>query len=292
MFLNMTIANLSRAMLLSNEFYNDKIELLKRVLPFAQVYNAQPAYAMRALNNEKFVNDFFKYACDRGCNTFGACVEYYTDLIAPELNNPTGEAHFTYDEAKCTISRSYESCTQHGYYDYTTDGSSASYSLYDEESAYNHIYELIVMTPLTNAGLTESCRINGECTDYRETGLYNAFKGRAPTYRYISEKLAKSVCDETCMAYPCPTGQGVCLPDHCGISSENYVFGAQYDAYVCKATKAYLGCNKSPDTKTGYNVGGIIGIVVGVIAFIAIVSAVTYYITIKCRKDEKTTEEP
>ena len=152
MILNMTIANLSRAMLLSNEFYNDKIEILKRVLPFAQVYNMQPAYVARALNNEKFVNDFFKYACDRSCNAFGACVERYTELIAPELNNPTGESHFTYDEAMCTVGKSYESCAQNGYFDYTSDG----YSKYDEESAYNHIYELIVMTPVTNAGLTES----------------------------------------------------------------------------------------------------------------------------------------
>ena len=295
MILNMTIANLSRSILLSNAFYNDKIELLKRVLPFAQVYQSQSAYAARALNNEKFVNDFFKYSCDRGCNTFGACVQYYSDLIAPELNNPTGEVHFTYDEAMCSIGKSYESCAQNGYYDYVSDGSSKSWSQYDEESAYNQIYELIVMTPLTNAGLTECCRINGECTEYIETGLYNAFKGYAPSNRYISENLARFVCDESCVPYSCPSGQGVCLPDHCGVSSENYVFGAQYDEYVCKVTKAYLGCNKTPALKSGgLGVGAIIGIVVGSIVLIAIIVVVVCYKTIKFKKNNNnsTSEEP
>lgn len=280
---NLIFVSFSYDNLLENSYYQDKLEILKRIYPFMSLFEAKYDVAMRAINNEKFVNDYFKYSCNVSCFNIGDCIEYYDFAVSSE--NPKGETHFSYDEAVCVMQEKYESCDVNGYYNYERiDDSTTSFSTIEEVYAYAHIYDLVTMTKLTYTKLYESCIKTGDCDDYKETGRYTEFKQIAPTGQYISEVLASAVCDSKCVLQTCSNGLGVCLPDHCGIEVDGYIYVAEYDRYVCKVAKSYLKCNKQPEFDDTWDKIQMALCFGGIALGIILIIVITVCITKKCNK--------
>ena len=282
--LNITMANIARNMLLGDAVYNDKIELMKRMYPWSWLLQQNSAYTNRMLSNEQLMADFFKFSCDSGCSTDESCIKTYPELA--DVLPPTGTAMFKYDLTYCDIGKYYEPCARDGYYDYYEREHSRSWANLDKERANDLIYDMVVLTATTFAGLFESCITKGDDCQYTnemefyENGLYGI-----PKSQQIAEFLAETVCDTSCIITPCVDQQGACIPDHCGIIRDGYKFGAIYDQYVCKATKSYLGCNKEPQTDDDKYT--IIGICVTVAITIVITAIITYCITAKCKSQIK-----
>lgn len=291
MLFNMTIANLSRNFLLGGSYNKDTIETLKRFYPFAGLTGRVPESTIDfMLNNEKYINALFKYACEYDCNSDEACIE-----TIPEFEGIfDSKISFYHDDNICRLGKQFESCAANHYYDYQEQSKGVyRYAMLDDELAYEHSYDLIIATPVTYAGLYESCFIKGDCTEQMYTDGYNVlrFYG-APRSQQIAELLVKSTCDTTCVAYPCPGGQGTCVPDHCVTTRDGYNFGVAHDHYICAVTKAYFDCKGKDDS--GINVGAIIGAFVAFIVFIVIIVVITVCAMRKCKKDKEssTTEEP
>ena len=281
--LNITMANITRNILLGDAIYNDKIELMKRMYPWSWALQQSSAYTNKLLGNEQFMADFLKFSCDSGCSTDESCIKVYPELA--DILPPTGTASFKYDKTYCDIGKYYEPCTRDGYYDYYKRDHSQSWSTLDKERAYDLIYDIIVLTATTFAGLFESCIAKDDCyydreVDFYENGLYGI-----PKSQQIAEFLAETVCDTSCIVTPCIDQQGACIPDHCGIIRDGYKFGGIYDQYVCKATKSYLGCNKEPPSDDDKN--GIIIMCVVIAVTIIITAAITYCITSRCKSQIK-----
>ena len=283
MILTLIFTSFSYSKLLENSYYQDKLEILKRIYPFMSVFEINYDIARRAINNEKFINDYFNYSCNASCSNLGGCIEYYDFAISS--NNPEGETHFFYDEAVCVMQEKYESCDVNGYYNYEhIDDSTTSFSTIEEVYAYAHIYDLVTMTKLTYTKLYESCVKKGDCDGYEENDKHIEFKRVAPTSQNISEVLASAVCDSKCVIQTCPNGNGACIPDNCGIEVDGYTYVAEYDQYVCKVAKSYLKCNKMPEFDDTWDkvqmALGFGGIALGIVLIIVI----TVFITKKCSK--------
>jgi hypothetical protein len=281
--LNITMANITRNMLLGDAIYNDKIELIKRMYPWSWLMQQSSVYTNRMLSNEQFVADFLKFSCDSGCSTDESCIKTYPELS--DVLPPNGMAVFKYDQTYCNIGKYYEPCARDGYYDYFEHDHSRGWANLDKEHANDLIYDMIVLTATTFAGLFESCIAKGDCQynyemDFYENGLYGI-----PKSQQIAEFLAQTVCDTSCIITPCIDQQGACIPDHCGIIRDGYKFGAIYDQYVCKATKSYLGCDKEPPSKDDKE--GIIIMCVVIAVVIIITASITYCITAKCKSQIK-----
>jgi hypothetical protein len=235
------------------------------------------------LSNEQLMADFFKFSCDSGCNTDESCIKTYPELA--DVLPPTGTAMFKYDLTYCDIGKYYEPCARDGYYDYYEHEHSRSWANLDKERANELIYDMIVLTATTFAGLFESCVAKGDCQynnemDFYENGLYGI-----PKSQQIAEFLAETVCDTSCIITPCINQQGACIPDHCGIIRDGYKFGAIYDQYVCKAAKSYMGCNKEPSSNDDKEAIIIMCVVLAVV--IIITAIITYCITAKCKSQIK-----
>ena len=280
---NITMANITRNMLLGDAIYNDKIELMKRMYPWSWAMQQSSAYTNKLLGNEQFIADFLKFSCDSGCTTDESCIKVYPELA--DILPPNGMASFKYDRTYCNIGRYYEACARNGYYDYFKSEHSQSWSTLDKERANDLIYDIVVLTATTFAGLFESCIIKGDCQDVRESDFYENGLYRVPNSQQIAEFLAQTVCDTSCIITPCVDQQGACIPDHCGIIRDGYKFGAIYDQYVCKAAKSYLSCNKEPPKDDDKYT--VIGICVAAAIVVIITAIITYCITAKCKSQIK-----
>lgn len=294
MILNMTIAKLIQSHLLANEYFNDRAELIKYILPWGDVYSQNPQIFDIALRDEKFVNDYYKYSCDYSCDEIDKCVEEYP-VLAQLSGQANAKSFHLYNPIACEIGRTYDSCAKNGYYDYSSDGSTQRWSTIVKEEAYGKIFDLVTRMPLTYNALLESCVNKGICgSAVKNDPLFNQFTHDLPKDNSIAKVLGDAVCDPSCIPVPCTENPAAaCLPDKCRTERDDWNFIAIHNPYVCKVTKAWLDCAKSPESSgDGLNVGGIIGLVVGILAFIAIIVVVTYFVMVKCRKDEKTNEEP
>ena len=281
--LNITMANITRNMLLGDTIYDDKIELLKRMYPWSWLMQQSSAYTNKMLGNEQFISDLLKFSCDPGCSTDESCIKTYPELS--DVLPPTGTAMFKYDQTYCDIGNYYEPCARDGYYNHYKGEREESWSGLDKDRANVLIYDMVTLTSTTFAGLFESCIAKGDCNydseiEFYENGLYGI-----PKSQQIAEFLAQTVCDTSCIITPCIDQKGACIPDHCGIIRDGYKFGAIYDQYVCKATKAFLECNKQPplDNDKGF----IIGMCVAFAVAIIITVLITYCITAKCKSQIK-----
>ena len=294
MILNMTIARFMQSHLLANEHFNDRAELIKYILPWGDIYNEDPYVFDITVRIEKFVNDYYKYSCDSSCTDIDKCVENYPELT--KINGQeTAEIFHLYNPIACEIGRTYDSCAKNGYYDYNSDDSSRKWSNIDKNDAYSKIYDLVTRMPFTYDALLVSCVAKGLCENTQKIDpLFDTFTHHLPKDTTIAKILGDAVCDPSCVPIPCSNDiSDLCIPDRCYITRDDWKFFSIYNPYVCKVTKSWLECNKSPELESsGLNAGAIVGIVVGVLAFIAIVVVIPYYIATKCKKNEKTDEEP
>lgn len=282
--LNLTVTNMTVSRLLSDQYTTDRRELLKHFYPFAYTHHLDETITNRLLNNDKFVNDYYTFACDYGCKTFGACIGQYPEAISDE--NPTGQAYFSYDENACAINERYESCHRDGYFG-LTDYGDGSYSWRNVQKSDGIIdsLKLITKMPVTYAALYESCVARGDCIDIPFEGNgndFSTFDYQIPQSEQIGNILIESVCNSQCYTYACPSGQGICIPDNCGTIRDGWKFAAVYDPYVCKVATAYTSCEKSPNHDNPNNtLYAILGIA-GSIAFVVIITLITVYISRKC----------